>query len=184
MKVRGKLCIHCLDYHIEDFACETKTCFKCGRVGHLVSQCVYKFDKLTCFKCGKKGHKIYDCQILIVPSSSYSTYTMEREVASLETQRRGWMKEEIKKARCVQCGTLDHQYCTNDHHLECQDDRIYDNKIAEMFTARELFSSHGNAVDRFDEHSNYRGSYHNIPGMSMSPSTNNAMNIFRNAGNR
>lgn len=59
LKTRGQLCLHCLSYHVGD--CDKKTCFKCGRLGHLVSQCPFKFDKLTCFKCGKKGHKIYDC---------------------------------------------------------------------------------------------------------------------------
>lgn len=59
LKTRGQLCLHCLSYHVGD--CDKKTCFKCGRLGHLVSQCPFKYDKLTCFKCGKKGHKIYDC---------------------------------------------------------------------------------------------------------------------------
>ena len=101
---------------------------------------MYKFDKLTCFKCGKKGHKIYDCQILIVPSSSYTSYHVEREAASIENQRRGWMKEENQKAKCVQCGAIGHQYCTNDHHSMCANDQIYITRSPSM-VVRDLFAT-------------------------------------------
>ena len=117
--------MHCLDFHTNNEACETKTCFKCGKVGHLVSQCIYKFDKLTCFKCGKKGHKIYDCQILIVSSNSFGSKNGDREPVTVENQKREWIKDDIKRALCVQCGNLGHLYCTNDHHLECTGDQIY-----------------------------------------------------------
>lgn len=120
---RGYLCIYCLDYHIGE--CETKTCFKCGKLGHLVSQCIFKYDKLTCFKCGKKGHKIYDCQIFITTSNTYCRYSVEREPQTVENQKRGWMKEEIKRAKCVQCGSIGHLYCTNDHLLTCKMDGVY-----------------------------------------------------------
>lgn len=123
LKTRGQLCLHCLDYHVGD--CDKKTCFKCGRLGHLVSQCPYKYDKLTCFKCGKKGHKIYDCQVVIISSNPMNSFSVDREPISVESQKRGWMKEELKRAKCVQCGSNSHLYCTNDHFTKCKDDDIY-----------------------------------------------------------
>lgn len=119
--------MHCLDFHTNNEVCETKTCFKCGKVGHLVSQCIYKFDKLTCFKCGKKGHKIYDCQILIVSSNSLGGMNGDRESTPVENQKREWMKDDIKRAFCVMCGNSGHLYCTNDHHINCKSDAIYTN---------------------------------------------------------
>lgn len=90
-----------------------------------MSQCIFKYDKLTCFKCGKKGHKIYDCQIFITSSNTYCRYSIEREPQTVENQKRGWMKEEIKRAKCVQCGSIGHLYCTNDHLLACKADGVY-----------------------------------------------------------
>lgn len=123
IKSRGQHCLHCLSYHVGE--CDKKTCFKCGRLGHLVSLCPHKYDKLTCFKCGKKGHKIYDCQIVIISSNPMNSFTIDREPISVETQKRGWMKEELKKGKCVQCGAFGHLYCTNDHLSKCKADNIY-----------------------------------------------------------
>ena len=83
LKSRGSHCLHCLSYHVGE--CDKKTCFKCGRLGHLVSLCPHKYDKLTCFKCGKKGHKIYDCQIVIISSNPMNSFTIDREPISVET---------------------------------------------------------------------------------------------------
>lgn len=123
IKNRGQLCLHCLSYHVGD--CDKKTCFKCGRLGHLVSQCPFKYDKLTCFKCGKKGHKIYDCQIVIISSNPMNSFSVDKEPISVESQKRGWMKEELKKGKCVQCTTVGHLYCTSEHLMQSKADNIY-----------------------------------------------------------
>lgn len=109
-------------------------------MGHLVSQCIFKYDKLTCFKCGKKGHKIYDCQIFITTANTYCHYAVEREPQTVENQKRGWMKEELKRAKCVQCGSFGHLYCTNDHLLTCKLDEIYNSGGKGLNIGRDFFN--------------------------------------------
>lgn len=136
-RTRGNLCVYCLNYHQGE--CDTKTCFKCGKLGHLVSQCLYKFDKLTCFKCGKKGHKIYDCQILIVSTNVMSSYGIDREPLTVENQKRNWMREEIKRGNCVECSSIGHLYCSNEDHQLCRNDGIYSSRHS--YIGRDIFST-------------------------------------------
>jgi hypothetical protein len=58
-------------------------------------------------------------------SNPMNSWSVDREPISVESQKRGWMKEELKKAKCIQCGTVGHLYCTNDHLIQCKEDNIY-----------------------------------------------------------
>ena len=159
--------------------CPTKTCFKCGRLGHLVSNCIYKYDKLTCFKCGKKGHKIYDCQILIMTAGPISKYGMEREPPSIENQKRGWMKEEIKRAKCFQCGSVGHLYCTNDHHAMSIGDHVYKSSGRGYGVTRDFFNC--STYNHFDQFNN-GGVGNGVPNRTLSGSQGIVSRIARGAG--
>lgn len=54
-----------------------------------------------------------------------NSFSTDREPISVESQKRGWIKEELKKAKCIQCAAVGHLYCTNDHFNDTIADNIY-----------------------------------------------------------
>lgn len=133
----------------------------------------------------KKGHKIYDCQIFITTSNTYCRYSVEREPQTVENQKRGWMKEEIKRAKCVQCGSTGHLYCTNDHLLACKLDGVYKSEGKGYNIGRDFFNcSTYNHYEQFKkggvDNNNYMKSEPN-PGYveNQRPVPNNHLLAFR-----
>jgi hypothetical protein len=50
------------------------------------------------------------------------------------------MKEEIKRAKCVQCSSTGHLYCTNDHHISCKGDHVYKSSNRGYQIGRDIFN--------------------------------------------
>lgn len=49
------ICILCGNNTHDSFDCDAKMCFRCNKVGHVVSACKEE-NLISCLKCGLNGH--------------------------------------------------------------------------------------------------------------------------------